>query len=72
MSWYSLQYIVYIQPLSISVLDIDECGSMPCLMGQCIDSINGYVCICDPGWTGVMCETSKFLIFFFFWRWMLL
>ena len=45
-----------------NVADINECGSMPCMNGQCIDGVNGYQCRCNAGYTGVMCETSKLII----------
>ena len=34
--------------------NIDECASNPCYStgGNCTDGINGYVCNCNPGWTG--------------------
>ena len=42
------------------ISDIDECASGPCEHGgTCFDDINQYNCSCDPGWTGVHCETSK-------------
>ena len=44
-----------------NVADINECGSMPCMNGQCIDGVNGYECRCNAGYTGVMCETSKLI-----------
>ena len=40
-------------------LDINECSSNPCLNGVCIDAINGHKCRCNPGYTGVLCETGK-------------
>ena len=47
-------------------IDIDECSSTPCLnAGSCFDGINAYTCQCVDGYTGVNCETSKFLILTF-------
>ena len=40
--------------------DINECASAPCVNGQCQDEINQYTCICEPGWTGINCDISKF------------
>ena len=42
--------------------DIDECGSNPCVNGQCQDGINQYQCMCDPGWTGVNCDVGTYFI----------
>ena len=39
--------------------DIDECESSPCVHGVCEDKINGYRCVCNPGYTGPHCEESK-------------
>ena len=41
-------------------LDIDECASGPCQNSVgCNDQVNSYTCNCQPGWTGIHCETSK-------------
>ena len=40
------------------VLDINECESDPCINGKCKDGNNKYTCECDPGYTGVNCETG--------------
>ncbi|NP_001072.2 cubilin precursor [Homo sapiens] len=34
------------------------CLSHPCLNGQCIDTVSGYFCKCDSGWTGVNCTEN--------------
>ena len=39
--------------------DFDECEASPCVNGECVDIINGYICECAPGWTGTHCETAE-------------
>ena len=43
--------------------DIDECLSMPCQNGaNCTDAVNGYNCSCTADFTGIHCETGKFIL----------
>ena len=38
------------------------CRSSPCLNGgECIEGVVGYFCECASGFTGVNCETSKYI-----------
>ena len=40
--------------------DIDECDSDPCLnSGTCFDQIDGFICQCQEGYAGDVCEISK-------------
>ena len=44
----------------VSFPDIDECASNPCLNGaNCMDQIDGYICICLPGYVGTHCGIGK-------------
>ena len=46
--------------LNIYILDINECGSNPCVHGDCNDLVAGYTCTCDIGWEGTGCEIGKY------------
>ena len=28
--------------------NVDECASSPCGVGECQDTVNGFICYCDP------------------------
>ena len=44
--------------------DINECASQPCQnRGRCINGDNYFNCECVPGFTGIVCETSKNISF---------
>ena len=38
------------------LLDIDECASMPCINGDCIDQVGSYQCRCNNAFSGTNCE----------------
>ena len=43
--------------------DIDECASTPCLHGgTCVDSVNYFHCICEPGYTDNVCSTGMIML----------
>ena len=41
-------------------LDIDDCVNVTCHNnGSCDDGVNSYLCLCQKGFTGKHCKTSK-------------
>ena len=44
---------------ALCLLDIDECGSSPCMSGgTCLDEVNRYTCQCVDGFTSINCEAG--------------
>ena len=44
-------------------IGINECVSDPCHNdATCVDEMNQFTCLCIPGYTGVVCETGRLLI----------
>ena len=39
--------------------DIDDCASNLCVNGACVDGVNSYTCNCNPGYSGIHCETGE-------------
>ena len=37
---------------------IDLCASAGCVNGACVDKLFRYECVCQPGWTGDMCDVN--------------
>ena len=46
------QIIIYI------FLAINYCASDPCHDGNCTNSVTGYTCECNAGFSGIHCETG--------------
>ena len=41
--------------------DIDECASSPCRGDvDCIDAVNGFMCDCNAGYTGIDCNIGEY------------
>lgn len=37
-------------------VDINECEDHPCYNGRCVNHAYGFVCECDAGWAGELCD----------------
>ena len=58
--WVKIFAYVINHALYLSVADINECESSPCLNScTCVDDVNGYSCGTFAGYTGTHCETGK-------------
>ena len=47
------------------VAKINECEPVPCIHGSCTDDYNSYICVCESGYTGTICDqgTNNFYLF---------
>ena len=71
-NWYSekkniprIRKIKYNFKFNFFNTDINECSSNPCLNGgKCVGQFNGYVCNCQPGYGGVLCQTGEYFAYF--------
>lgn len=51
------------QTFVIYTTDINDCKDEPCKNGgTCLDGDKNYTCMCEAGWNGKDCETSKLRI----------
>ena len=49
----------------VFITDINECSSNPCLNGGfCVDYVNRYACLCQPGYTGTRCQSGTWVLAF--------
>ena len=40
--------------------NIDDCEDVDCSgNGQCLDGVNSFMCVCDPGYTGLLCDNTE-------------
>lgn len=45
---------------TLKITDAEGCVSNPCAKGSsCTEQINGYICTCASGYTGIFCETGN-------------
>ena len=56
----NMLYVLYVAGYRCQE-NIDDClqpdGQMPCSgHGLCIDALNSYSCLCEPGWKGAQCD----------------
>ncbi len=42
--------------LTVTVTEIDNCSPDPCSNGQCGNLQEGYLCVCEEGYTGKNCD----------------
>ena len=39
--------------------NIDDCAGVSCYSsGKCVDGVNSFICMCNPGFTGKLCQIN--------------
>ena len=59
---HSLIYLLISDCSNSNIKDINDCESIACMYGSCVDGVNLYTCVCGPGDSGTNCTegASKF------------
>ena len=39
-------------------INVDNCANQPCHHGHCIDGVDSFTCVCQPGFTGQLCQVQ--------------
>ena len=42
------------------VTDVIDCASSPCVMGSCLETTEGFICMCETGYTGDLCDQGMY------------
>lgn len=60
--WLIVQLIFRFDLFVVSLSEINECESNPCLnSGRCMDLVDNYTCVCVAPFTGQRCETGALI-----------
>ena len=56
-NWVTALALILLQSFLLISVDINDCAHSLCQNGaQCVDHLNNFSCICQPGFTGPLCD----------------
>lgn len=58
--WVVELILSFISLFIVLFTDVDDCVSARCANGaKCVDGVNQYNCVCQPGFTGELCDQGE-------------